>query len=72
MSEEKVWGIHTRDDRLFLEDNVIAIGWHEIGDLSLIGNKESLLKKYTERFIRRRQKITSRIVRVLCSDLPLK
>ena len=26
MSEEKVWGIHTQDDRLFPEDNVIAIG----------------------------------------------
>ena len=49
MSEEKVWGIHTRDDRLFLEDNVIAIGWHEIGDLSLIGNnRESFKEKYRE------------------------
>lgn len=31
-----LWGIHTRDDELFLNKNIIAIGWKEIGDLSLI------------------------------------
>ena len=31
--EKKLWGIHTTDDTLFLHDNVIAIGWREIGDL---------------------------------------
>lgn len=25
--EKKVWGIHTTDDALFLNDNAIAIGW---------------------------------------------
>lgn len=45
MSEEKVWGIH----RLFLENNVIAIGWHDMGDLSLIeNNRESFKEKYRE------------------------
>ncbi|MBQ6504490.1 MAG: restriction endonuclease [Flexilinea sp.] len=34
--EKRVWGIHTLNDDLFLKDNVIAIGWKEIGDLSLI------------------------------------
>ena len=49
MSEEKVWGIHTQDDRLFLEDNVIAIGWHEMGDLSIVeNNRESFKEKYRE------------------------
>ena len=24
--ERKVWGIHTKDDALFMRDNVIAIG----------------------------------------------
>ncbi len=32
-SNKKVWGIHTRDENRFLEDNVIAIGW-PVGDLS--------------------------------------
>ena len=30
--EKKVWGIHTMDDNLFLNKNVIAIGWKEFGD----------------------------------------
>lgn len=25
--EKRVWGIHTRDDNLFLQKDVIAIGW---------------------------------------------
>ena len=32
--EKKVWGIHTMDDNLFLNKNVIAIGWKEFGDCS--------------------------------------
>lgn len=50
MSEEiKVWGIHTYDDNLFLKENVIAIGWHEMGDLSLIEkDREAFKAKYTE------------------------
>jgi restriction system protein len=50
MSEEiKVWGIHTYDDNLFLKENVIAIGWREMGDLSLIEqDREAFKAKYTE------------------------
>ena len=40
MKEPAVWGIHagrTGDaDSLFLKDNVVAVGWHEMGDLSKI------------------------------------
>ena len=25
--EKKIWGIHTKDDNLFLHQDVIAIGW---------------------------------------------
>ena len=52
MSEEiKVWGIHTLDDNLFLKENVIAIGWNEIGDLSKIApDREGFKKKYIETF----------------------
>lgn len=46
--EKKIWGIHTRDDYLFLKDNIIAIGWHEIGDLSVIeANRDAFKEKYT-------------------------
>ena len=45
--ETKVWGIHTLDDNLFLKENVIAIGWNEIGDLSKIApDREAFKKKY--------------------------
>lgn len=44
-----VWGIHTSDDRLFLTDNVIAIGWKEFGDLSkLNSNRDAFKKNYEE------------------------
>lgn len=43
----RVWGIHTRDDELFLKGNVIAIGWKEVGDLSLIEpTREAYKEKY--------------------------
>ena len=50
MTEEKrIWGIHSLDDNLFLKKNVIAIGWHEMGDLSTLGtSKEAFKKKYEE------------------------
>lgn len=52
MPEEiRVWGIHTLDDNLFLKENVIAIGWNEIGDLSTIEpTREAFKKKYVEIF----------------------
>ena len=34
--DKRVWGIHTTDDTLFLNKNVIAIGWREFGDCSLL------------------------------------
>lgn len=34
--EVRIWGIHTMDDNLFLQNNVIAIGWEEMGSLSEI------------------------------------
>lgn len=32
--EKRIWGIHTTDDSLFLNNNVIAIGWKDFGDCS--------------------------------------
>lgn len=50
MSEEiKVWGIHTYDDNLFLKENVIAIGWEEMGNIGNIGKtRESFKNAYSK------------------------
>ena len=45
--EKRVWGIHTKDDNLFLKENVIALGWQQIGDQSLIApDREAFKEKY--------------------------
>lgn len=45
--EKRVWGIHTRDDNLFLQKDVIAIGWKAMGDLSKIeASREALKEQY--------------------------
>ena len=46
--EKKVWGIHTMDDNLFLNKNVIAIGWKEFGDCSKL---EPTREAYKNHFI---------------------
>ena len=48
MKEQSVWGIHagrTGDaDSLFLKNNVVAIGWHEMGDMSKIPCDREMFK----------------------------
>lgn len=45
--EKKIWGIHTQDDSRFLKDNLIAIGWHKMGDLNRIeANRDAFKEKY--------------------------
>lgn len=47
--EKRIWGIHTKDDNLFLHQDVIAIGWKDMGDLSLIqADRDAFKEKYTE------------------------
>ena len=47
--EKRIWGIHTQDDNLFLQDDVIAIGWSDMGDLSKIdANRDAFKDKYTQ------------------------
>ncbi|MBQ8822779.1 MAG: winged helix-turn-helix transcriptional regulator [Lachnospiraceae bacterium] len=41
-----VWGIHTQNDGLFLNDNVIAIGWKDFGDLSLLDATREAFKTH--------------------------
>ncbi|MBQ8088667.1 MAG: restriction endonuclease [Clostridia bacterium] len=49
--EKRVWGIHTMDDELFLKENVIAIGWEEMGSLSLIAsNRDAYKDKYVQTY----------------------
>ena len=47
--EKRIWGIHTMDDSLFLHENVIAIGWKEIGDLKQINSSRDAFKKQYEK-----------------------
>ena len=49
--EKRLWGVHTKDDSLFLNGNVIAIGWGELGDIGKFGNdREKFKKRYSETF----------------------
>lgn len=44
-----VWGIHTLDDNLFLNQDVIAIGWEEMGNLSMLEHtRDAIKEKYAE------------------------
>lgn len=56
VSEEKetimantVWGIHTMNDNLFLNNNVIAIGWKAFGDLSVLDATREAFKAHYEK-----------------------
>lgn len=45
--DKRIWGIHTQNEDLFLKDNVIGIGWPNMGDLSLIeASREAFKEKY--------------------------
>lgn len=47
--EKKIWGIHTLNDSLFLNQNRIAIGWKEMGDLSVLApEREAFKQKYAQ------------------------
>lgn len=42
--EKTIWGIHTTDDRLFMSESVIALGWKDMGDLSALANDRDAFK----------------------------
>ncbi len=45
--EKRIWGIHTMDDKLFLNESIIAIGWKEMGNLRQIDeSREAFKQKY--------------------------
>lgn len=50
-NDTRVWGIHTQDDKLFLKDNKIAIGWRKFGDLSKVdATREAFKERYIEAY----------------------
>ena len=47
MANKTIWGIHTMDDPLFLNQNLIAIGWEEMGNLANIDiSRDAYKEKY--------------------------
>ncbi|MBQ1564713.1 MAG: restriction endonuclease, partial [Clostridia bacterium] len=49
IEETRIWGIHCRDDSLFRKENIIAIGWREMGDLNVLGlDRDAFKKRYSE------------------------
>lgn len=47
--EKRVWGIHTMNDALFLNDNIVAIGWRDMGDLKQIeGSRDAFKERYNK------------------------
>ena len=46
--ENMIWGIHTQDDYLFLNKNVIAVGWKSMGDISKLGGTRESIKAHYE------------------------
>lgn len=54
MQEKTIWGIHAgkggTEENLFLNKNVIAIGWAAMGDLSLLRGREAVKSKYSQSY----------------------
>lgn len=49
--DKRVWGIHTTDDALFLNKDIIAIGWPQFGDCGLLEpNRESYKARYIQTY----------------------
>lgn len=49
--DKKIWGIHTQNDNLFLNKDVIAIGWRDFGDLSKVAaNRDAFKVHYLEAY----------------------
>lgn len=45
----RVWGIHSKNDSLFLKNDLIAIGWSDFGDLTRVkANREAFKAHYAE------------------------
>ena len=48
-NELTVWGVHSFDDELFLENNLIGLAWDRFGDLRQVeGTREAFKERYAE------------------------
>ena len=74
MSDEdkRIWGIHTKDDNLFLRKGVIAIGRKDMGDLILIQADRDSFKENIQKHIRMPRKAVSQLVPVCCIVLRMR
>jgi restriction system protein len=51
LDERKVWGIHTQNDSLFLNQGLIAIGWRDFGDLTKVeATRDAFKAHYIEAY----------------------
>lgn len=51
LEERKVWGIHTQNDSLFLNQGLIAIGWRDFGDLTKVeATRDAFKAHYIEAY----------------------
>ena len=57
--DKKVWGIHTQNDSLFLNKDLIAIGWRDFGDLSKV-EAAMLLRHTISKYTRTPRKVRLR------------
>jgi len=49
--DKKVWGIHTQNDGLFLNKDLIAIGWRDFGDLTKVeASRDAFKAHYIEAY----------------------
>lgn len=49
--DRKVWGIHTQNDNLFLNKDLIAIGWKDFGDLTKVeASRDAFKAHYVEAY----------------------
>ena len=72
MADTKVWGIHTKDDNLFLKENVVAIGWNEMGDISDIqSDREKLKQKFPLVYPNKKLSDKERQKRIFDKSLPI-
>ena len=50
-NEKRLWGIHTTNESLFLNDHVIAIGWPDLGNIGKLDNNRDAYKdRYVEAY----------------------
>ena len=43
--EVNIWGIHSEDDALFLQQGIIGIGWNQVGDFRSIASSRDAFKE---------------------------